>query len=263
MAEQPTSHRLFIGTTALLFVITSALTVVLCRSMSAMGSMQMPGGWTMSMAWMRMPGQSWYGAAASFTGMWIVMMAAMMLPSLVPMLCRYRRSVERTSKIPLDLLTAVAGIGYFLIWTMWGIAIFPLGAALAELEMDMPALARTVPAAIAGIVLIAGAVQFSGWKLRNLACCRQTPGHGSVLPGNASTALKHGFCLGLHCSLSCANLTIILLVAGVMDLRTMVLVTVAISAERLTSEGERIAWMIGIGLIGTGLFLVMRALAFR
>ena len=44
----------------------------------------MPGGWTMSMVWMRMPGQTWPGAAASFLGMWVVMMVAMMLPSLAP-----------------------------------------------------------------------------------------------------------------------------------------------------------------------------------
>jgi predicted metal-binding membrane protein len=36
------------------------------------------------------PGQTWPGAAASFLGMWVVMMVAMMLPSLVPMLRRYR-----------------------------------------------------------------------------------------------------------------------------------------------------------------------------
>jgi len=40
----------------------------------------MPGGWTMAMAWTRMPGQTWPGAAASFLGMWVVMMVAMMLP---------------------------------------------------------------------------------------------------------------------------------------------------------------------------------------
>ena len=45
----------------------------------------MPGGWTMAMAmaWTRMPGQTWPGAAASFLGMWVVMMVAMMLPSVV------------------------------------------------------------------------------------------------------------------------------------------------------------------------------------
>ena len=39
---------------------------VWCVPMSAMGEMAMPGDWTMSMAWMRMPGQTWPGVAASF-----------------------------------------------------------------------------------------------------------------------------------------------------------------------------------------------------
>jgi len=55
--------------------------------------MTMPGGWMMSMAWMRLPGQSWPGAAASFLGMWIVMMVAMMLPSL----CRCCGATARPS----------------------------------------------------------------------------------------------------------------------------------------------------------------------
>ena len=69
--------------------------VVWCGSMSAMGEMPMPGSWTMSMAWMRMPGQTWPGSAASFLGMWVVMMVAMILPCLVPMLWRYRQAVGR------------------------------------------------------------------------------------------------------------------------------------------------------------------------
>ena len=88
-----TSQRAFIGAAALLFAMSAAVTIIWCRSMSTMDAMPMPGGWTMSMAWMRMPGQTWPGAAASFLGMWIVMMVAMMLPSLVPMLWRYREAV--------------------------------------------------------------------------------------------------------------------------------------------------------------------------
>ena len=72
------------------------MTIVWCASMSAMGGMAMPGGWTMSMMWMRMPGQSWLAVAASFLGMWMVMMVAMMLPSLAPMLWRYRQAVAGT-----------------------------------------------------------------------------------------------------------------------------------------------------------------------
>ena len=48
----------------------------------AMCEMPVPGGRTMSMAWMPMHGQTWPVAAASFLGMWVVMMVAMMLPSL-------------------------------------------------------------------------------------------------------------------------------------------------------------------------------------
>ena len=75
------SGRVFFGVLALLFAASAALTIFWCASMSAMGEMAMPGDWTMSMVWMRMPGQTWPGAAASFLGMWIVMMAAMMLPA--------------------------------------------------------------------------------------------------------------------------------------------------------------------------------------
>ena len=259
MAAERTSHHVFLGTSALLFVISSVLTAVWCSSMPAMGTMQMPGGWTMSMAWMRSPGQSWPCAAASFLGMWIVMMAAMMLPSLVPMLWRYRRAVGQSGKTPLGWLTTLAGIGYLLVWTMFGMAVFPLGVALAQLEMDLPTLASAIPSAVAGVVLLAGALQFSKWKLHYLACCRQSPGCDWVLPADTGTAWRHGLRLGLHCGLSCANLTAILLVIGVMDLRTMTLVTAAITAERLAPTGERVAQATGVAAIGTGLVLIARA----
>ena len=107
MVSGRASQRAFFAVSALLFAASAALTIVWCASMSAMGGMPMPGGWTMSMAWMRMPGQTWPGAAASFLGMWVVMMVAMMLPSLVPMLWRYRQVVGRTDETRLDLLTAL------------------------------------------------------------------------------------------------------------------------------------------------------------
>src|SRR5262245_20298584 len=84
------SQRAFFAVLTLVFIASTAVTTAWCSSMSAMNEMAMPGGWTMSMAWMRMPGQTWVGAAASFLGMWLVMMVAMMLPSLAPMLLRYR-----------------------------------------------------------------------------------------------------------------------------------------------------------------------------
>jgi predicted metal-binding membrane protein len=253
------SKRTFFGVSALLFAVSAAVTIVWCASMSAMGGMPMPGGWTMSMAWMRMPGQTWPGAAASFLGMWVVMMAAMMLPSLAPKLWSYRQAVSGTGETRLGRLTALVAAGYFLVWTVFGMAAFPLGVALAAVEMRQPALARAVPIAVGVVVLIAGALQFTAWKAHHLACCRVVPGRGPTLPADAITAWRHGLRLGLHCGYCCAGLTAILLVVGVMDLRAMAIVTAAITVERLAPAGERVTRAIGAVIVGAGLFLIARA----
>jgi predicted metal-binding membrane protein len=213
----------------------------------------------MSMAWMRMPGQTWPGAAASFLGMWIVMMVAMMQPSLVPMLWRYRQTVGRAGETRLGRLTAVVGAGYFFVWTVFGMAAFPLGAGLAAVEMELPPLARTVPIAVGVIVVIAGAFQFTDWKAHQLACCRAAPERGRLLPADASTAWRHGLRLGLHCSYCCAGLMAILLVIGVMDGGAMAVVTTAITVERLAPADERVAHAIGAVVVAAGLLLIALA----
>src|SRR5205814_9242511 len=121
-ASEPASEHAFLGASALLFAASASVTIVWCASMSTMGGMPMPGGWTMSMAWMRMPGQTWLGAASSFLAMWVVMMVAMMLPSLVPMLWRYRRAVVRIGESRLGWLTALVGAGFLFMLTIFGMA---------------------------------------------------------------------------------------------------------------------------------------------
>jgi len=259
MVTERTSQGVFFGVSGLLFAASAAVTIVWCTSRSARGGMPMPGGWTMSMAWMRMPGQSWPGAAASFLGMWVMMMVAMMLPSLVPMLWRYRQAVARTGEAQLGRLTAFVAAGYFLVWTVFGMAAFPLGVALAAAEMQLSALARAVPIAVGVVVLIAGALQFTAWKAGHLACCREAPGRGRALSADAGTAWRHGLRLGLHCSHCCVGPMAILLVIGVMDLRAMAVVAAAITVERLAQAGERVARAIGAAVVGAGLFLIARA----
>jgi predicted metal-binding membrane protein len=259
MISERLSQRAFFGVSSLLFAASAAVTILWCGSMSAMGGMRMPGGWTMSMAWMRMPGQTWASAAASFLGMWVVMMVAMMLPSLVPMLGRYRQAVGRTGETRLGWLTALVGLGYFSVWTVLGMAAFPLGVALAEAEMRQPALARAVPVAAGVVVLIAGALQFSAWKARHLACCRKEPKRGGILAADAGTAWRHGLRLGLHCAHCCAGPMTVLLVLGVMDLRAMALVTVAMTAERLAPAGHHVARALGAVAVGAGLWMIARA----
>jgi predicted metal-binding membrane protein len=253
------SQQAFFGILALLFAVSAAVTIAWCGSMSAMGGMPMAGGWTMSMTWMRMPGQTWSAAAAEFLGMWLVMMVAMMLPSLVPMLWRYRQAVGGAGDAHLGRLTAIVGIAYFSVWSVFGMAAFALGAALAAVEMQLPNLSRAVPIAAGMVVLIAGALQFTPWKLHHLGCCRTAPTCGCPLPADAATAWRQGLRLGLHCSSCCAGPTAILLVIGVMNLRTMAVIAAAITVERLAPAGERVAQAIGIVVLGAGLFLIARA----
>jgi predicted metal-binding membrane protein len=265
------ADRRLVIVSALLFVTSTAVTIAWCISMSALGEMPMPGGWTMSMAWMRMPGQSWLHAAASFLGMWVVMMVAMMLPSLVPMLSRYREAVGGIAEAHLDRLTAMVGAGYFFVWTVFGVLAFPLGDTLAAIEMQWPALARLVPIAVGALVVMAGALQFTTWKSHHLSCCRAAPSaarrdqsasdsdSGRTIPADAATAWRHGLRLGIHCSQCCIHLMTILLVLGVMDLRAMAVVATAISLERLAPAGERVARAIGAIIVVAGLVLLVQA----
>ena len=253
------SEHAFFGVSALLFMASAALTTVWCESMSGTREMPMPGHWTMSMTWMRMSGQTWLGAATSFVGMWLVMMIAMMLPSLVPMLRRYRECLAGGGEARRGRLTTLFGVAYFFVWTVFGIVVFPLGAALTTAEMRLPGLARAVPVSVGAVVLICGAVQFTPWKAHHLACWREAM-RGRREPSlDPATAWRHGHQLGLHCGYCCANLTAILLVIGVMDLRAMAVVTAAITAERLAPGGDHVPRAIGAVVIGAGLLLIARS----
>lgn len=254
------SEQAFFGFSALLFIVSAAVTVACCNSMSAMGTVPMPGGWMMTMTWMRMPGQTWAGATASFVAMWLVMMLAMMLPTLVPMLSRYRRAIDWAGDTRRGRLTAIVGSGYFSVWTLLGLAIFPIGAMAASIAMKQSALARSVPIATGFIVLVCGALQCTRWKAHHLACCREAPRRACTLPADSRTAWQQGLGFGLHCSYSCLNLTVVLLVFGMMDLRAMALVTAAITTERLAPDGKRAARFVGAVLIGAGLLLTFRAM---
>jgi len=252
------SDLAFFGTAALLFAVSAAVTVSWCGSMCSMCDPEMPGDWKLSMAWLRMPGQSWLGAGATFLGMWAVMMVAMMLPSLVPMLWRYRQSADGASESNLARRTAIAGAGYFLVWILLGAVVYPVGVALAALAQEYAALARATPFAIGAVVVAAGVLQFSAWKSKHLACCRGRFAGGSLPRAGVRSAWQHGLRLGLECCACCVGLTAILLVLGVMDLGVMAVVTAAITLERLAPNHLLASRAIGAVAVGGGLLLLAR-----
>ena len=255
------SERAFLAAAALIFAACAATTIVWSNSMAAAPAMPMPGGWTMSMMWMRMPAQSWPGAAASFLAMWTVMMAAMMQPCLTAMLWRFRQAAREVALKRLGLMTAAVGFGYLLVWIALGLAVYPAGIGLAEIEMKAPALARAVPVATGVVVVLAGALQFTAWKAGELACCCNLPRAVGAWPQSAGVgaAFRHGLRLGRHCVSCCAGLTAILLAVGVMDFLAMAAVTAAITAERLAPHGVRVARAVGVLAVAAGLALVGQA----
>ena len=252
-------RRAFVGVSALVFAVSVAVTSVWSASMSAMGGMSMPGGWTMSMTWMRMPGTTWPVAAASFVTMWSVMMVAMMLPSVLPVWWSRYATMMLGHVRHSGMRTIVAATGYVAVWAASGLAVFIVGAAVADAVMRQPALARSVPFVQSAIVVLAGAWQLTAWKARHLATCHRLLMIEPSVP-RWGEDWRTGTRLGVRCAACCANLMVAVVAVGAMDLRAMGAAAVCISAERLTANGARTARGIGIAMLIGGLVLTARAL---
>ena len=92
----------------------------------------------------------------------MMMMVPMMLPSLVPVLWRRTRSGHTM---------ALASAGYFLVWAAYAVVAYALTTGVTAAEVRWPALASFAPAGTGVVLLLAGGVQLTGWKVRQLARC--------------------------------------------------------------------------------------------
>jgi predicted metal-binding membrane protein len=230
----------FIAVSALSFVASVAATAYFCRSMCC--EMEMPGGWTMSMMWMRMPGQTWAASATSFQLMWLAMMVAMMLPSALPMFLNTKRA-------PVSL-SAMAG-GYFAVWLAAGVGIYALGLAVAAAAMRWENFSHAVPVLSSAALIAAGAFQFTRWKMTGLRTCRSAFGCASVR-AERETNFRLGCKQGAACCLCCAGPTMILVVLGMMNPLVIAGVAIAIAAEKLLPRPEIVARLVGIAAIAAG-----------
>jgi len=177
--------------------------------------------------------------------MWMTMMVPMMLPSLVPMVMRYRRSVS-AGGLSRHGLTVLVGGGYFLVWAGLGVLVH-----FAEW-------AGVLPAAAGVVLLAAGAAQLTRWKVRQLASCRGGPDGDCIHAATPSSAIRHGLGLGLRCRRACGPLMLALLATGMMRPLPMAAVTLAITAERLAPAPLRVARLAGLAILATGLVIVAR-----
>jgi predicted metal-binding membrane protein len=232
----------FMAVCILTFAAGVLATAYFCRSMC--GDMEMPGGWMMSMMWMRMDGQTWFMSGTSFLAMWLAMMVAMMLPSALPMFLRTRR--QWTS-------LCYMMSGYFAIWLAAGVGIYVLGVAFMTAAMRSELLSRVVPLLSGISLIVVGAIQFTRWKMRYLLCCRST-----IACSQHEASFRLGCKQGAACCLCCAAPMAVQLILGIMDPLVMIAVAIVIAAEKLLPRPEITARLAGITAIAAGITMSIR-----
>ena len=240
------------------FCLGAAGTVYFCRSMS--GGMAMPGGWTMSMIWMRMPGQTWAESVVMFLLMWLAMMVAMMLPSALPLWLAGRRSLVSCGINRPGLPVMLMAGGYFFVWLAVGAVVYAAGMTFALGVMHSDELSRAVPWLSGAVLALAGGLQFTSWKLAGLRQCR-CPEPGGVAHETGRAAWRLGCGQGVACTICCAPAMLALVVLGTMNLGVMVMVAAVIALEKLAPKPEAIVRISGAVAVVIGLDLVVRALS--
>lgn len=233
----PVRDRITVLTSVVLLLITAAAWVSVVRS-------GLRGDDDMMMT-MAMPATVADGLA--FVGGWGVMMTAMMLPSALPMISLYgatqrRPAVAASRGVPVAFFTLV----YLALWTASGVPVY-LGHTLL-MTVEGPAFAYVV----AVILLAAGAFQLSPLKQVCLRACRSPL---SFLLGHWRAGRRGSLALGwshaLYCLGCCWALMLVLVGAGAMGLRWVLLITAVVAAEKLLPRGEWFARAAG------GVFLLL------
>ncbi len=220
---------------ALLAVASLAWAGVVWQS-AAMGAAMLPIG----------PGT--LADAAMFTAMWGVMMAAMMLPSALPMIALYGLVSRGQRAIPAWLFAAA----YVAVWLAVGVPVYAASvgvAALSGTEMG-----RWLPYGLAAVLVAAGAYQFSAVKRVCLKHCQGPLGFlmGRWRSGYAAT-LRLGLAHAAYCVGCCWGLMAILVAAGAMSLPWVLLIAAVVFAEKLLPRGEWTARAVGAALVILGL----------
>jgi predicted metal-binding membrane protein len=197
--------------------------------------------------WSALGGFGW------FLGVWVVMMAAMMLPSVAPTVALYSRMTRsRSAVLPLMFIG-----GYLVTWAAAGLAAFAVGAAgsaVAGTGLEWNHAGRV----LAGLTLLAAAgYQLSPLKDVCLGKCRSPLGmlFGSWRDGE-SGALRMGMKNGAWCVGCCWALMASLFALGVMSVLWMAVVAGLIAIEKTVPWGRAATYGTAILLLALGVMFL-------
>lgn len=195
-------------------------------------------------------GDRWVPALL-YAAAWALMIAAMMLPTTLPLLTIFRRIVA--GRRGAGALVSLVIAGYFIAWLAFGLAAHVLDAMLHAAAEDTPWLVANGWAVGAAIVGAAGLFQFSALKYRCLEKCH-TPFSFVVQRWRGMTpvrdALRIGLAHGAFCVGCCWALMMLMFVVGTGNLGWMLALGAAMAAEKNLPGGRRLSTPLGVALIG-------------
>ncbi|MHA6629449.1 DUF2182 domain-containing protein [Pseudonocardia sichuanensis] len=179
---------------------------------------------------------------------WLVMVAAMMLPTTVPMV-RVFRTVSAAQEHPGAALAAFLA-AYFAVWLGFSALALPADLAVHALVTTWPWLHGHEGLVPAGALALAGAVQFSPLTRRCLTLCRDPR---AMLYGRYRRGVGGAWSLGVRHGLSCLGccwaLMLVMVAVGVGSLWWMVALTGVMVAEKTTRWGPRLVPVVGTALL--------------
>jgi predicted metal-binding membrane protein len=194
------------------------------------------------------------GGLGFYVTTWVVMMAAMMFPSIWPTVGVYANVRRQRREAG---ATALFVAGYLIVWTAAGLVAYALFGVVRSLSIDALSWDRGGQFLTGGVLLLAAAYELTPVKQRCLDRCRDSLGfvRENWRDGRAG-ALRMGIAHGTWCLGCCWALMAVLFALGVMSVGWMVVVAALIAVEKLAPWDSVATAGVAIVLVALGIAVV-------
>jgi predicted metal-binding membrane protein len=192
--------------------------------------------------------------------MWVVMMTAMMVPSVSSTIVMFGEISRKHGGAAHPVASIwVFVVGYLIAWTVFSVGATGAQWGLKEASLMTSVMEVNSPSIGGAILLSAGVFQFTPLKQACLRHCRSPLAffmsswrYGSL--GALSMGVRHG----IYCVGCCWALMAVMFVGGVMNPLWLTGLALFVLAEKLMPSGARFGQVGGIALIAAGAYLIIR-----
>jgi len=188
----------------------------------------------------------------SFATTWLVIMAAMMLPSALPLVYEFARNSER--RRGWQVATAALGIAYLSVWLVLGLVCYAVYRAVNMPWPDQPL--------IGGLALVLSALYaITPIKRASEARCRELCALHGPLPFNLlRSALVAGTRYGFSCMGCTAGLMVAAVIIGMTNLGWMVVISGLILVYKLAPPLEgKYKLLVSLAVVALGFVYILLA----